>query len=171
MTLTPCFHYITYVASTVASRILVLAMFSDLISTSPHNIAARLKEQLQLELGKRSEKIDAELKNLEQSVRDILAKIKNTEAKIRNPEDTLAKVYRNLMRCLELELELTGSRLELVESVAGFIRDVEEVFQQQLQEGCDTRTIERLLNALHDAGKVVDRHVPNLRPVIRQPGF
>ncbi|KAF9383712.1 hypothetical protein CPB97_006225 [Podila verticillata] len=150
--------------STVASRILVLAMFSDLISTSPHNIAARLKEQLQLELGKRSEKIrsekiDAELKNLEQSVRDILAKIKNTEAKIRNPEDTLAKVYRNLMCCLELELELTGSRLELVESVAGFIRDVEEVFQQQLQEGCDTRTIERLLNALHDTGKVVDRHV------------
>ncbi|KAF9372258.1 hypothetical protein CPC16_002525 [Podila verticillata] len=109
--------------------------------------------------------IDAELKNLEQSVRDILAKIKNTVAKFKDHEDTLTKVNRDLMRCRKLELELAGSRVELVEGVTGFTRNVEEVFQQQLQEGCDKRTIERLLNAFHDAGKVMDRHVPILRPV------
>ncbi|KAF9001418.1 hypothetical protein BGZ52_009958, partial [Haplosporangium bisporale] len=109
--------------------------------------------------------------NLEQSVRDILAKIANTVAKFKDPEDTLTKVNRDLMRCRKLELELAGSRVELVEGVTGFTRNVEEVFQQQLQEGCDKRTIERLLNAFHDAGKVMDRHVPILRPVVRQTGF
>ncbi|KAG0353252.1 hypothetical protein BG005_007423 [Podila minutissima] len=156
---TPACNHTTNMNAPIPSRVLVEIRPEDMTNTAPRNKAIRAKKEFLLELQKRTNNVDAELKGLEAMVRDVQAKIQEIEAKLMDADDDsgdLAETNHTHLHYLALALEVTASRIEIAETVANWIGDVEEVFQGHCRDGTDdNRTIARLLKTLRDTGREV----------------